>query len=98
MQLRWNDQGYICAVPREDAQALYGGLGITTLSIREFMALARREPRVASSVFAEWLTDLYTLGEEGQCFDSRGELVEMPTAKDGNKKIGVHLGSSKKLW
>ena len=81
VQLTWNSKGEICGVSHADKEALSRELGITNLSVRDFMALVSREPRVASSEFAEWLTDRYTLSDTRQCFDSQNKLVEMPISR-----------------
>ena len=81
VQLTWNSKGEICGVSYADKEALSRDLGITNLSVRDFMALVCREPKVASSEFAEWLIDRYTLSETRQCFDSQNKFVEMPISR-----------------
>lgn len=81
VQLTWNNKGEICSVSYAEKEALSRELGITNLSVRDFMALVRRESKVASSEFAEWLIDRYTLSETRQCFDSQNEFVEMPISR-----------------
>lgn len=80
-EVAWNSDGYICGVSYEKSKALSRQLGITMLSVREFMALAKREPRVASSQFGEWLTDKYSVDSEGRTLDSQGSLVQVAMAR-----------------
>ena len=55
--LNWNDKGEICGVSFTDKELLCCELGIKSIPASEFMALARREPRIASPDFAEWLAE-----------------------------------------
>lgn len=47
------------------------------------MHLARREPRVASDVFAEWLLDSYTLSSDKRMIDFSGRDVVVPPSRPG---------------
>ena len=81
VQLTWNSKGEVCGVSYAEKEALSRELGITSLSVRDYMALVLREPKVASPDFAEWLTDRYTLSTTRQCFNFQNELVEMPISR-----------------
>lgn len=83
VDLQWNEEGYVCAVSHEVAQAMSKALGIIALSVAEFMDLAKREPRVASVNFAEWFADRYTLTEDSQILDSNGQIVAITPARPG---------------
>ena len=83
IQLRWNNKGHVQGVSYDVAMALSANLGIQVLSVSEFMSLVKREPRVASSEFAEWLTDRYTLSKSGKMLDAQGKVVRAPTARPG---------------
>ncbi|KAK4548758.1 hypothetical protein LTR36_008531 [Oleoguttula mirabilis] len=62
--------------------ALSAKIGSTTLSVQQYMALAAREPRVATSDFAEWLTDTYTY-DNGVMVDSSGIEAGIPVSRPG---------------
>ena len=79
--LKWNDKGEICGVSFTEKELLCRELGIKSIAVSDFMALARREPRIASPDFAEWLADCYTFSDTHQCFDSRNQLVDLPHAR-----------------
>ena len=79
--LRWDNKGQMCGVSYDDSMALSGQLGIETLCVREFMSLAVRQPRVASSYFAEWLTNQYTLSKTGQTLDGQGNVIPVPRGR-----------------
>ena len=81
VNLTWNSKGEVCSVSYTDKEALSRELGITNLSFRDFMTFVCRGPKVASSEFAEWLIDRYTLSETGQCFDSQNEFVKLPISR-----------------
>jgi len=81
VDLRWDNKGQVCGVSYDVSMNLSQRLGIQVLSVREFMALATREPRVTSSEFAEWMTDRFTVAENSQIFDSNGERVHLPISR-----------------
>ena len=79
--LNWNDKGEICGVSFPDKELLCRELGIKSIPVSDFMVLARREPRIASPDFAEWLADYYTFSDTHECFDSRNQFVDLPHAR-----------------
>jgi len=81
VDLRWDNKGQVCGVSYDVSMNLSQRLGIQVLSVREFMALATREPRVTSSEFVEWMTDRFTVAENSQIFDSNGERVHLPISR-----------------
>jgi hypothetical protein len=83
VDLQWNVDGYVCAVSQVVAKAISKELGITMLSIAEFMDLEKREPRVASADFGEWFSDCFTLTNADQILDSDGKIVLVPVARPG---------------
>jgi hypothetical protein len=82
IQVRWNDKGQICGVTHETSLALAAALGSVPMTVRQYIALAQREPRVASTEFAEWLADTYTY-KDSVVFDSNGAPIPMPSARPG---------------
>jgi len=81
--IRWNSDGYICGISHDACAALSQEPGIKMLSACDFMALNKRQPRMASSEFPEWLTDLYTITTDGQYLDSCGGTTQMPLGRPG---------------
>ena len=57
--LQWDENGHICSIPHILAGKLSQRFGIRMLNIRDFRGLAQRRPEVASSMFAEWLSDTF---------------------------------------
>ncbi|KAL7930848.1 hypothetical protein V8C35DRAFT_324056 [Trichoderma chlorosporum] len=82
-KLRWDNNGHINGVSYDESKAICKELGIVMLSVREFMHLARREPRVASDMFAEWLLDSYTLSSDKRMIDLSGREVVVPPSRPG---------------
>jgi len=80
--LNWNKEGYVCGVDHDTSMKLSKALDSVTISVAQYMRLALREPRVASSKFAEWLTDPYTM-REGRMSDVVGNIVYSDTARPG---------------
>ncbi|KAK4631626.1 hypothetical protein CLAFUW4_03785 [Fulvia fulva] len=56
-EVQWNSKGHVCGLGHAVSLRLAEKLGSITLSVQQFMHLARRQPRVASDEFAEWLKD-----------------------------------------
>jgi len=82
-KVEWDSEGHICRVTHDVTIRLSRKLNIVTLSVAEYMSLAQREPSVASSNFAEWLSDSFTLDASGSCFNGHNEPVEMPVGRPG---------------
>ncbi|KAL7797735.1 hypothetical protein V8C43DRAFT_313887 [Trichoderma afarasin] len=82
-KLTWNNNGHVNSVSYDESKAISKDLGIVMLSVREYMHLARREPRVASEVFAEWLVDSYTLSSDKRMIDFSGREVVVPPSRPG---------------
>ena len=82
LQLKWDDKGRVCGITHDVSMAVATVIGSTTLSVSQYMALAVREPRAASTEFAEWLTDRYTY-KEGIMFDSDGSPTSVSIARPG---------------
>lgn len=81
--LSWNEHGFINKIPFSDVKALSSELGSVMLTIREFMNLAKREPRVASRDFAEWLDDTFTLSTDNRMIDANGDIFNVPAMRPG---------------
>ncbi|PNP59490.1 hypothetical protein THARTR1_00980 [Trichoderma harzianum] len=82
-KLTWNNNGHVNSVSYDESRAICKELGIVILSVREYMHLARREPRVASDVFAEWLLESYTLSSDKRMIDFSGREVVVPPSRPG---------------
>ena len=82
LTMTWSKDGYVCGIDHETSLKLSEALGSTTLTVAQYVHLALREPRVASSEFAEWLTDTYTM-REGKMLDVDGNVVYSDTARLG---------------
>lgn len=83
MNVKWNSKGHIYGLSYDDACALAASLGSMMLSVRDFMHLAVREPRVASPHFAEWLSGTYELSKTGETLDHNGNNVDTPVSRPG---------------
>ncbi|KAL7944575.1 hypothetical protein V8C42DRAFT_353466 [Trichoderma barbatum] len=82
-KLTWDNNGHVNGVFHDESKTICKELGIVMLSVREFMHLARREPRVASDVFAEWLLDSYTLSSDKRMIDLSGREVVVSPSRPG---------------
>ena len=81
--LQWDSEGFICRVSQDVALSPSRKLGIMTLSISQFMDLARRRAEVNSSHFTEWFTDSYSLSADGTCGNHLVEDVPLPVGRPG---------------
>jgi hypothetical protein len=81
--LSWDKNGFINKIPYDEATRLCSELGSVILSVKEFMNLAKREPRVASSDFAEWLNDTFVLFQDGRMVNSNGSTLNVPVSRPG---------------
>lgn len=87
VQIRWDDDGYITRIPYDDCIRLAETLGIYVLSVSQYMSLAKRQPRVMSLEFAEWLVDTYELGDDGQTLALNSESIQISLARPGWFKL-----------
>jgi hypothetical protein len=83
IDLSWDQNGYIHKVSHADVMALSAKLGMVVLSVKDFMNLVQREPRVTSHKFAEWLQDSYELTPDGEMRDSTGKVLDVPSSRPG---------------
>ncbi|KAI1422157.1 hypothetical protein F5Y12DRAFT_786959 [Xylaria sp. FL1777] len=83
ISLTWNSNGYVSGISSDEVTLLSQELGLVMLSVQDFMHLARREPRVASNEFAEWLSDSYTLSSKHRMLDSSGKELNIPPSRPG---------------
>ncbi|KAK6330807.1 hypothetical protein TWF718_003006 [Orbilia javanica] len=82
VNVRWNDKGYISSISYNDARKLCKALDIYMMSVAEYMSLLQRAPQIASSHFAEWLSDTYSF-DQGEYLDSTGKGISQYTARPG---------------
>ena len=61
VELCWDSEGFIYRVSHDIAIGLSREPGIVTLSASQLMNLVKRRHEVASSNFAEWFSDTYTI-------------------------------------
>ncbi|KAK5993557.1 hypothetical protein PT974_06991 [Cladobotryum mycophilum] len=83
LTLQWNQKGHVHKISYDEVKSLSAELGIVMLSVQEFMHLAKREPRMASSNFAEWLDDTYTLLPDDRMKRSDGNVLDVPPSRPG---------------
>ena len=83
LTLKWDHNGYVNQISYDDAKSLSVELGIVMLSVRDFMNLAKREPRVASPNFAEWLDDTYSLLHDQSMVAANGQRLDVPPSRPG---------------
>jgi hypothetical protein len=83
LTLKWDHNGYVNQISYDDARCLSAELGIVMLSVRDFMNLAKREPRVASPNFAEWLDDTYNLLPDQSMVAANGQRLGVPPSRPG---------------
>ena len=93
INLTWDRNGYIHQVSYDEVKLLSNELGIVMLSVRDYMNLVKREPKLASPDFAEWLGDTYTLSPENRMMDSEGQLLNVPSSRPGWFEL-AHVGNN----
>ncbi|KAM7192132.1 DHH phosphoesterase [Rhypophila sp. PSN 637] len=84
LTLKWDQNGHINQISYDDVKALSAELGIVMLSVRDYMNLAKREPRVASPHFAEWLDDTFSLLPDQEVMvNASGQRLDIPPSRPG---------------
>jgi len=97
IQIEWDENGFICGVHHGLAMKLTTNLGMRTLSVQEYMQLARRHSEMQSEDFSEWLSDTYVVCEEndtplepnGAIVLKRDPSISPPTLVSTNAQITV---------
>lgn len=83
IKVQWDSDGFICGLTHTATIAICEKLGIVLLSVKEFMALVKRHPDIASHQFAEWFIDSFIMDEEQNYTNGEGTNVELPFGRPG---------------
>lgn len=77
LRLEWDERGFICSVSHDLATKLTAPLGIRMLSVRDFMHLSQRIPKVRSQDFSKWLSDSYCINTKEKVFDVSSKVSRL---------------------